>query len=899
MSAEVINLSRNIIITGDDFEHVPCDPTLTSDIEGCMCAEYRTTCTVGLHTIQANEGSLQISNTRIEKCGQRGIMGKYCMHFDNLNDCPDCLLEGNAIETSHARGIVVHATHRSVVQDNVLWNVRGAGIYVEDGNEMYNSIKYNVVICPFALAGPHHGCTVPGTQNDQSDTALNQAAFYLKSSTNDVIGNRAANTFNGMFNEPGAEGDARDNVCYRYTEIGRWEGNTFHGHGRFGTYPIHSFPLVTDRELATNGFNIDQTLCEGFDEEGYTRGQPSAIVNNVDYDNAFVGQYNVGDIQYKGHISISNLNLIYWKESKNFEDGCSAHISGSHYARGNLALPDQATFIIEDSFLKDVTLEANHHCQVGETGFLCMPQYIFQGVTWNQTERDDEMWMQFQKHGTAHGGIFSLSPDDSPRQEDGSPFPDGYISLVSSYFDYLLSAPNDLCVSSVDLDLGVRFDNGILCKAPLRALKVFSRGMMDDGSAPLLKVDVWFNNPNGVASHENLSPSTTQLLPFHQIGDNGSTDKQGYSLPVIPSTDVSYKLSLASGDGNFPKDWVIEFNDPVIGNRWEVEYLQLQVQGRSCGKDGIVSSQHDRRFLYGGSEFFMGGNARGNHGACVAGGAMKASASSSRQPASNAIDSLEDTRWESDNADPQWLAVDVGISIPLSTVELVWEGAFGKVYDIDVSDDGDIWTTAFSETNGVGGRDVIDLTGFSGRYIRMLGLARGSEYGYSLFEIKVSEPPQSWEPPQPPEMPAANCDDVLSREGRLVANECPELCPTSCDGTNSYCDCRTATCQCKAGFTGDDCSIDLCGACQSRGSCAALYLGEATLHVASEEHECICEGGWTSKRCYGDPWADDEFLPDPWTPDGNDGGRISSASSIFSSVLSILCSVAIASVLGG
>ncbi len=38
----------------------------------------------------------------------------------------------------------MHGTHSSTVENNVLYNVRGAGIYIEDGNEMYNDIKYNV-----------------------------------------------------------------------------------------------------------------------------------------------------------------------------------------------------------------------------------------------------------------------------------------------------------------------------------------------------------------------------------------------------------------------------------------------------------------------------------------------------------------------------------------------------------------------------------------------------------------------------------------------------------------------------------------------------------------------------------------------------------------------------------
>lgn len=63
--------------------------------------------------------------------------------------CPDCQFADNAIEQSHQRGIIVHGTHLSTVSNNVLWDVRGAGIYVEDGNEMYNHIKYNVIVCPW------------------------------------------------------------------------------------------------------------------------------------------------------------------------------------------------------------------------------------------------------------------------------------------------------------------------------------------------------------------------------------------------------------------------------------------------------------------------------------------------------------------------------------------------------------------------------------------------------------------------------------------------------------------------------------------------------------------------------------------------------------------------------
>ena len=78
-SAEVVNLSRSVTISGDDFRHVPCENDLLEAVpgeetstEGCRCSSFRTTCTVGLHTAMMNGGVARIQNTRIERCGQRG-----------------------------------------------------------------------------------------------------------------------------------------------------------------------------------------------------------------------------------------------------------------------------------------------------------------------------------------------------------------------------------------------------------------------------------------------------------------------------------------------------------------------------------------------------------------------------------------------------------------------------------------------------------------------------------------------------------------------------------------------------------------------------------------------------------------------------------------------------------
>eukprot|EP00559_Dactyliosolen_fragilissimus_P007575 CAMPEP_0184856030 /NCGR_PEP_ID=MMETSP0580-20130426/1187_1 /TAXON_ID=1118495 /ORGANISM="Dactyliosolen fragilissimus" /LENGTH=1243 /DNA_ID=CAMNT_0027350795 /DNA_START=75 /DNA_END=3803 /DNA_ORIENTATION=- len=638
MSAEVVNLTRNIVITGDDYEQVNCVNGLPeavmgeeTSVLGCRCSSFRTRCTVGLHTAHMHGGVTRIQNTRIEKCGQRGIEGKYCLHFHQMKNCPECLYKNNAVENSHQRGIIVHGTHLSSVEENVLYDVRGAGVYIEDGNEMWNNFKYNVIICPYPFNHPSlHGCTVPGTSNRIADTRDNQSAIFSLAATNNLIGNRAANSFNGMLIKGGGSGrgSAFDNVCASDAKFGILQGNTFHGHGRFGTYSLFwNYPKVTDQSPLTNGYNVDKSLCEGFDSNGNTRGFPVSITNNFDYDNTFVGHYEAGDIQYNGHHSFNNLNLIYWKETKNFENGCSAHLTGGHYVQGNMALPDQGTFIIENTVFGDsVSLEPNHHCNVGNTGVLCMPQYILHKVKWNNANHARK-WVTFQSHNTQghganqmHGGIFSLSPHDASIVMQGgkvehSFFPEGYVSLVSNKFTHLLSAPNDLCIQSSSLgsNYGFIYDDGILCKVPLRSLKVYSRDLISH-SAPSMKFRVWYNSDD--LGGQNGAADAEQIIGFHQTGGDNSTRKQGFSVPLIPGKDKSYSLSLTTSDGNIPTDWVIEFSDNVVGNRFEIEYIYLTVQGRTCGSNGLISSQHDRKFIWSGDEF-MDNSSWGKHGACV------------------------------------------------------------------------------------------------------------------------------------------------------------------------------------------------------------------------------------------------------------------------------------------
>lgn len=107
------------------------------------------------------------------------------------------------------------------------------------------------------------------------------------------------------------------------------------------------------------------------------------------------------------------------------------------------------------------------------------------------------------------------------------------------------------------------------------------------------------------------------------------------------------------------------------------------------------------------------------------------------------IDGDPVSRWGSDwlnAADPAqaWFVLDFGEEKSLAEVELVWEAAYASRYRILISSDGSTWDEVHVEENGQGGTEVHVLNE-NARYLRWEGVERATGYGYSLFEVVVSE----------------------------------------------------------------------------------------------------------------------------------------------------------------
>lgn len=260
---------------------------------------------------------------------------------------------------------------------------------------------------------------------------------------------------------------------------------------------------------------------------------------------------------------------------------------------------------------------------------------------------------------------------------------------------------------------------------------------------------VWFN----------LTPAGKKRLSFYAVQRAFGGATPANTPPVISSMTVPQTVAagapltidVAAADPNGDAiAWSAAFNSKYIDNSGALVATPVQVNGNR-----LTVTAPDRLGVW--KVYVMAEDGRGNigietrsvrvvapqpSGVNVAQG--KATTASSYQqvgdgapfPPSNAVDGNGSSRWATDWADPQWLRVDLGAVTTFQHVQLVWEGAFGRAYEIQVSDDGNGWRTVHGTTTGNGGVDSIDVTA-TARYVRLHATQRGTGFGYSLYEFGV------------------------------------------------------------------------------------------------------------------------------------------------------------------
>ena len=586
MAAEVINLQRSIVITGDDEDF------LTQGSSKYLLGWHGGSFEAEDH----NDSVYDIRYIRTDNCGQKNIMGRYCFHFHLKRQCKTCVVKGNAVVNSSQGAIVIHGTHQSLVEENVLWNSVTVGVYTEDGNEMNNTISRNVMICSNLFL-----CKFGNHQNDwQPESGVKEGGLFFFGMTNNVLENRVAGHEHGWWTPGGSvwlgKGQASNLICPQYAPFLTVRGNVFHDCQRFGTYPDNQHPrqLIRDEDgYVVKNEQGQMESCNEFKADGSDNGLTCFIEDNVDWHNMFVGQYAVGDISYRNIWSVNNAHGMYWKLSKNMADGVSYHIEDSMFIND----PNDGVYGILHSFLpgaaftfrmKNVTyagqgqhpnmgaIASPQHCGLGKQApGTCTVQYLFENVVFKDTVNTH---VSFGASG-------------------GYPMAPSYITFDDSLggFGQALSPHHN------------GYNNIQGCEADV---SVFGRGVGCDKSLRVRRLMIWSEDMGSIkvsGKGYDIEPnwagpsygSNAGHLTFTDKGESGRFNKKirnsGYGIYlIVGETYVISGLQWIS-------DVYFIFSDQEIaaasGDLLEEEYvnlvLEMEGQNRSCR----VSAAESRLFV--------------------------------------------------------------------------------------------------------------------------------------------------------------------------------------------------------------------------------------------------------------------------------------------------------------
>jgi hypothetical protein len=156
-------------------------------------------------------------------------------------------------------------------------------------------------------------------------------------------------------------------------------------------------------------------------------------------------------------------------------------------------------------------------------------------------------------------------------------------------------------------------------------------------------------------------------------------------------------------------------------------------------------------------------------------GIASASSGEGAYVAEFAVDGDRATRWSSSFTDNEWWQFEFTEPRTVAGLRLFWETAYGRKYRVQLSDNGSDWTTVYEQLDGDGNSDLVFFQPAETRFVRLLGLERGTGWGYSIWDLEFLGPEQrprvtasGAEPGHPPDLVL---DGRLDTEWRVVSDE--------------------------------------------------------------------------------------------------------------------------------
>ncbi len=208
--AHVGNLSRNVIIRSESPDGIRGHTLFThrADVD----IRYVLFKDLGRTTVDIFDNTVFDKTTGAVTHIGTNQKGRYTLHAHHLmgpvnptNQGYQFKFVGNAIVGGKRWGITIHNSHYGLIRGNVVYDVNGAGIITEDGNESYNEIERNFAVRIRSLRGADRGGVMgggkakePGLPELETETGFEGTAFWFRGPHNYVRDNVAANaSFSG------------------------------------------------------------------------------------------------------------------------------------------------------------------------------------------------------------------------------------------------------------------------------------------------------------------------------------------------------------------------------------------------------------------------------------------------------------------------------------------------------------------------------------------------------------------------------------------------------------------------------------------------------------------------------------------------------------------------------
>ena len=151
----------------------------------------------GGHLMVMQGASARIDAVEFNRMGQQKILGRYPIHWHHVGLASGQYIRNSAIRNSPSRCVALHNTHQVDVRNNLCYGITGHAIFLENGNEVENTLIGNLIV---DVLEPAVGANL--LQSDL-DVELSRwrgpAGFWITNAGNTILDNVVVNAGTGYW----------------------------------------------------------------------------------------------------------------------------------------------------------------------------------------------------------------------------------------------------------------------------------------------------------------------------------------------------------------------------------------------------------------------------------------------------------------------------------------------------------------------------------------------------------------------------------------------------------------------------------------------------------------------------------------------------------------------------